>query len=582
MHETELRSAAQRWLAEDPDPRTRDELEALLREGDLAELRERFASRLEFGTAGLRGVLGAGPNRMNRLVVIRTTAGLARYLLETLPDVKRRGVVVGYDGRTLSSEASRDTAEILAGHGIPVHLFSETVPTPLVAFAVRRLDTAGGVMITASHNPPEYNGYKVYWENGAQIIPPHDVGISQAIDEVGSTASIPRIGLEEARAQGLLHEVGGELFDAYREAVRGLSVTSDGKERISLVYTPLHGVGGAMALRLLREHGFSSVQAVAEQLEPDPLFPTVRFPNPEEPGALDLAMRLATESEADLILANDPDADRLAVAVRREDSSYRMLSGNEIGALLAAYLLENDPLGGDRLLIGTIVSTPLVGDIASAYGARYDEVLTGFKWVANRAMELEQKTGSRFILGFEEALGYSVGTVCRDKDGVSAAVIFAELAAHAAARGRGVMDELEAIWRRFGLYLSHQESITREGPEGKVQIDRTMELLRARPPERIGSRRVRRLRDLEQGFELEVDSGARTPLELPRSNVLVYFLDDGSRVIARPSGTEPKIKYYFDLKVPVAESSDIDTAWTEGSAVLRGLVQDFLATLPRT
>src|SRR5690606_26848387 len=331
------------------------------------------------------------------------------------------------------------------------------------------------VMITASHNPPEYNGYKVYWSNGAQIVPPHDRGISEAIDRVGPLASIPRMEEKDARAKGLWRDIDGETTRAYLESVARQSVTSDGKDLVEIVYTPLHGVGGALALRALREHGFTKLHVVQEQFDPDPDFPTVRFPNPEEAGAMDLAIALAQRTGANLVLANDPDADRLAVAVPDPRGGYRLLSGNEIGLLFTEYLLANDPREGERLVLSTIVSTPGARAIAEHHGARYDEVLTGFKWIANRAMEIEAETGARFVLGFEEALGYSIGTTCRDKDGIGAAVIFAELAAHAAARGRTILDELESIWRTHGLYLSRQHSVTLEGEEGKARIDAIME-----------------------------------------------------------------------------------------------------------
>ena len=576
MREDELRRRARAWADEDPDPDTRKEVTTLLERDDVQGLRERFGSRLEFGTAGLRGILGAGPNRMNRMVVMRTTAGLAAHLEATIPDVKRRGVVVGYDGRHLSLQASLDVASILAGRGIPALVFPDFAPTPLAAFAVRHLGAAAGVMITASHNPPEYNGYKVYWENGAQIVPPHDQGISAAIDRVGPIDEIPRMEEKDARAAGLWRDIEGETIRAYLDSVARHSVTSDGKDLLEIVYTPLHGVGGALAVEAFREHGFTKLHCVQEQFEPDPDFPTVRFPNPEEEGAMDLALALAAKTGANLVLANDPDADRLAVAVPDPRGGYRLLSGNEIGLLLAEYLLANDPRGGDRLLITTIVSTPGARAIAERHGARYDEVLTGFKWIANRAMELEAETGTRFVLGFEEALGYSVGTTCRDKDGIGAAVIFAEFAAHAAARGRTVLDELEAIWRTHGLFLSRQHSLTLRGAEGQRRIGAIMEGLRRDPPDEIDGKRVVLLRDYREGVERDVERGETRKLSLPSSNVLSFFLKDGTRIIARPSGTEPKIKYYVDVRIPVADGAPISEAEAAGRRTLESRLGAFL------
>ncbi len=572
-----LRTAAEKWLAEDPDPDTRAELQQLLDRGEEAQLRDRFGMRLEFGTAGLRGVIGAGPNRFNRSVVIRTTAGLARYLLETVADVKQRGVVIGFDGRRLSAETAKDTAAVLAGHGIPARVYTELAPTPLTAFTVTHLGAAAGVMITASHNPPEYNGYKVYWSNGAQIVPPHDKGISAAIDAVGAIPEVPRLEEKEARAQGLWQDLGTQEIDAYFAAIRDLSTSEAGRDDLTVVYTPLHGVGGKLATRALREFGFTKIHVVEEQFEPDMHFPTVRFPNPEEPGAMDLSLELARKTKADLVLANDPDADRLAVAVRRPDGSYRQLSGNQIGVVLAAWLMQHDRRGGDkRLVISTIVSTPMAGEMAKAFGVAYDEVLTGFKWIANRAIDRKREKGERFLVGFEEALGYSVGEVCRDKDGVSAAAVFAELAAEAKTRGRDVVDELEDLYRRFGVYLSRQHGATMKGAAGQQQIAKIMDAFRHRAPQAIGGLEVLQIRDFKLGVITSASGGEVDRITLPSSNVLTFDLQGGTRVIARPSGTEPKIKYYFDLREPVRAGEPIEAAEQRATERLDRLEADFV------
>ncbi|HEY0839179.1 MAG TPA: phospho-sugar mutase, partial [Vulgatibacter sp.] len=412
MDPHELREAAERWLAEDPDAATRGELRQLLDRDDRAALEDRFSGRLQFGTAGLRGLIGAGPNRMNRLVVIRATAGLARYLLDHVPDAATRGVVVGCDGRHLSAEARADVAAILAGHGIRARVFTALVPTPLAAYAVSHLRAAAGVMITASHNPAGYNGYKVYWGNGAQIVPPHDEGIAEAIDAVGPISSIPRLDEAAATLRGLREELGEETILAYLGEVEDLSRRPARERRgLRIAYTAMHGVGGTLAIRALSRFGFDDVKVVAEQMEPDPEFRTVAFPNPEEKGAMDLVLALAASASADLVLANDPDADRLAVAVPRGDGGFQALSGNEIGMLLASWLLEDPRPEGKPLAITTIVSTPMLAAMCAKLGVACEEVLTGFKWIANRAMELEEREGARFVLGFEEALGYSVGTV---------------------------------------------------------------------------------------------------------------------------------------------------------------------------
>jgi phosphomannomutase len=571
----DLQESARRWMAEDPDPETRAELAGILERGDQRELAERFGSRLEFGTAGLRGILGAGPNRMNRVVVLRTTAGLAAYLNANVPDVGRRGVVIGYDGRKLSPQAAEDAAAVLAGAGIPALVFRRFAPTPLTAFAVRHLNAAAGIMITASHNPAEYNGYKVYWGNGAQIIPPHDGGISAAIEAVGPVTDIPRLGEHEAHARGLHRWLGEDVEGAYLEAVAKLSIAEGGRDRVTIVYTPMHGVGGELAVRALSQAGFNRVHVVEEQMDPDPNFPTVRFPNPEEPGAMDLALALAARVKADLVIANDPDADRLAVAVRRGEKTVQ-LTGNQLGVLMAGHLLLRDPRPpGDRLVITTIVSSPMLGRMARDLSVRYDEVLTGFKWIANRAMELEARTGTRFVFGYEEALGYSVSTVCRDKDGIGAAAVVAEMAADAKERGTDLLGDLEELYRRFGVHVSRQHSVTMPGSEGQERIRTTMARFRERPPASVGELPVEVVRDYQRGVAIR--GGTEEALELPRSNVLAWELGGGSRITLRPSGTEPKIKFYFDLRETVRPGESVVEAEARAGARLDVLQAAFLA-----
>ncbi|WP_441285655.1 phospho-sugar mutase [Sorangium sp. KYC3313] len=567
---------AERWFAHDPDPETQSELRRLIdaaragEDGARAELAERFAGPLEFGTAGIRGVLGAGESRMNRAVVVRTTAGLARHLLEAIGDKARSaGVVIGYDGRRMSREFAEDTACALAAAGIPSHLSPVPCPTPIAAFAVGHLGAAAGVMVTASHNPPEYNGFKVYWDNAAQIIPPHDTGIATAIDASPPADQVPRMPLDEARGRGLVRDFPEALERSYLDAIRGLAVRSDGDRDLCIVYTPLHGVGNRLVRQALGEAGFTRVASVPEQAEPDGAFPTVAFPNPEEKGAMDLAFALAKREGADLVLANDPDVDRLAVAVRRPDGEYVQLTGNQVGVLLGHYLLtEGRAQGADerRLVLASCVSTPMLGVIAAALGVHYEETLTGFKWIANRAMDIERSTGARFVFGFEEALGYTVGPVVRDKDGISAAALVAELAAVRKAEGRTLLDELQAITRTYGLYRSGQRAYTLRGVDGLEKIAAIMDALRKRPPVAIGGVPVVAWRDFEARTRTTSD-GLVEPLVLPPSNVLVYELDDGSRLIARPSGTEPKIKFYFDVREEVAADEPLGDA--EARAAMR-------------
>jgi len=566
MDATGLKAKAEAWLQADPDAATVAELRDVLARGDLADLADRFAGDLEFGTAGLRGVLGAGPNRMNRAVVRRTTAGLARYLKATVPDVTTRGVVVCRDGRRLSAELAEDTACVLAAEGIPAHVFPSLAPTPLAAFATLHLNAAAGVMVTASHNPPEYNGYKVYWGNGAQIIPPHDKGIADFISRVEPANQVDLLSPTEAHARGLWRDVPDSLGDAYLDAILKLRVYGRGSESLSIVYTAMHGVGGVWMERALERAGFRNVHPVAEQHQPDGAFPTVRFPNPEEPGAMDLSLATAERVKADLVLANDPDADRLAAMVRDGSGKLRMLTGNEVGVLLGHYVLVQGPTRRSKPhVVTTIVSSTQLGDIARELGVAYDEVLTGFKWIANRAVERERQEGSQFVFGYEEALGYCVGTVTRDKDGVGAALVFADLAAWCESRGKTVLGYLEEIQRRFGLYVSAQRNFTFPGAEGAQVIGRIMEGFRRSGPSCVGELPVRNVLDYKKGERL------------PPSNVLAYELEGGGRVTARPSGTEPKIKYYFELKETLAAGEPMEAARARAEARLQKLIDAFIA-----
>jgi phosphomannomutase len=566
----DLISRAKRWHAQDPDEVTRTELAELiarLEAGDASvekDLESRFSGPLEFGTAGLRGVIGAGESRMNRAVVLRTALGLGRYLLELdEAGARARGVVVGYDGRRLSREMAEDTSAVMATLGIPTFLSETVVPTPVTAYAVNHLGAAAGVMVTASHNPPEYNGYKVYWGNGAQIIPPHDKGIAASIEGAPPANEVPRLGLPEGRKEGLVRDLPAEVTEAYLAKVRALSVHpvsggGGGDRDAAIVYTPLHGVGDILVHAALAAAGFTNVTSVAEQAKPDGEFPTVAFPNPEEKGALDLAYALADEKGADIILASDPDVDRLAVAVRSpkgtEGGKWAQLTGNQVGVLLGHDLLTHTT-GLDRCILASCVSSPELGGIAEAMGVHYEETLTGFKWIANRALQLKEERGLRMTFGYEEALGYSVGELVRDKDGISAAVAMAELWAGLRAEGKTLFDQLDAIARQYGLWVSGQVSVTLPGKEGLDRIRAIMKSLRDDPPKAIGPLAVVGRADALVGKKWlsEVES----VLPLPPSDVLFYQLEGGSRIVARPSGTEPKIKLYVDVREGVAEGEAI-------------------------
>jgi phosphomannomutase len=566
-----LRRSAELWMADDPDPDTRAEIAALLASmGGGDDLADRFSQRLEFGTAGLRGVIGAGPNRMNIKVVREATAGLCAYLMATTEDARERGIAIGRDGRRMSPEFSEEAAEVALGAGFRVMMFDRPTPTPMLGYVVKEEKAAAGIMITASHNPPEYNGYKVYWGNGAQIIPPHDHGIAKEIDTVAPAMKLPR--KSPAQAGDRFRTIGEAEIDRYHAAIAKLVVRPGGPRDLAIAYTALHGVGDIPARRALNEAGFKSVRSAQAQAQPDGAFPTVRFPNPEEKGAMDLVLSLAREMKADLVIANDPDADRLAIATPRGDGGYTQLTGNDVGCLLAHYLLSEGDQTGDRCVLSSIVSSPMLGAIARAHGAYWEETLTGFKWIANRAMDLEAQ-GKRFVMGFEEALGYTIGDVVRDKDGVSAALVFADLTAWCRERGTTVLGELDAMARRYGLYLSRQVSVTMKGQDGAAQIAAIMSAVRKSPPSTLGAHRVEAVLDLEA--RVRIRGSAREPLALPSSNALALELDGGHRVMLRPSGTEPKIKYYFDVVERVADAESVADARTRGENVLSELVTAF-------
>jgi phosphomannomutase len=542
---------AQAWISADPDPETVAELQKLVETGNTSELNERFSGSLGFGTAGLRAVVGAGPARMNRAVVIRATRAVAEYLLAKKSDARTLPIVVGFDGRLSSRAFAEDTAGVLAAAKIPVRFFSAPVPTPLVAYAARQLAANAAVVITASHNPPEYNGYKVYDTNGAQIVSPVDEDIAARIEKLGPANQVPRIA--EAFRSGvdpLIEPVPVNLFDRYLMEIQAWRPAVRADRSLRIIYTPMHGVGWRFAERALHAAGYANVEVVPEQAQPDGRFPTVRFPNPEEPGALDLALALAERTRADLILANDPDADRLAVCVPTASGSWQQLTGNQVGLLLADFLLESAAAKPTPLVVSSIVSSPMLADIARARGARFEQVLTGFKWIYNCALDLERDAGVRFITGYEEALGYSVGQIVRDKDGISAAVLFTDLVAHCRAMGSSVLERLEALYRQHGLWVSVQKSIVLPGAEGQAQMAEAIERLGARPPESLAGRAVTGFLDYRRGAESR-------PRWLGATNLLALGLERGGRVLVRPSGTEPKLKLYVDLGVSVAPSESV-------------------------
>ncbi|MGV9243124.1 phospho-sugar mutase [Streptomyces sp. NPDC003710] len=539
MHD-ELIARAQAWLAEDPDAETREELAKLIDAGDHAELAARFAGTLQFGTAGLRGELGAGPMRMNRSVVIRAAAGLAAYL-------KSQGqgdglVVIGYDARHKSADFARDTAAVMTGAGLRAALLPRPLPTPVLAFAIRHLGAVAGVEVTASHNPPRDNGYKVYLGDGSQIVPPADAEIAAEIDAITTLTAVPR-------PDSGWEVLDDSVLDAY--LARTDAVVSPGSPRTArTVYTAMHGVGKDVLLAAFARAGFPAPVLVAEQAEPDPDFPTVAFPNPEEPGAMDLAFAKARETEPDLVIANDPDADRCAVAVE-DGSGWRMLRGDEVGALLATHLVRRGVTGA---FAESIVSSSLLGRIAEKAGLPYEETLTGFKWIS-------RVDGLRY--GYEEALGYCVDPDgVRDKDGITAALLVTELASVLKAEGRTLLDLLDDIAVEHGLHATDQLSVR---VEDLSVIADAMRRLREQPPTRLAGLPIIRSEDLTQGTD-----------RLPPTDGLRYTLD-GARVIVRPSGTEPKLKCYLEVVVPVASHADLPSARAKATDLLTTIKHDLSA-----
>ena len=563
MLPADLQAQVDAWLADDPDERDRAELTALAADDSPAareELADRFGGRLEFGTAGLRGAVAAGPNRMNRAVVRGTTAALARWLLGRRRDAAQAGVVIGCDARHRSDEFAEEAAAVLAGAGLQVHLLPKRQPTPLLAFAVRHLSAAAGIMITASHNPPADNGYKLYLDDGAQIIPPADAEIEAAIGRVGPLAQIPLAAADSP----LISRPGDEIARAYLDAVCAVSPAPSGAAWLRFVYTPLHGVAAPIALRAFEQAGFTEPDLVTAQAEPDPDFPTVAFPNPEEPGALDLALAQARRSGADLVIANDPDGDRLAVAVPDPEvtGGWRTLTGDQVGALLGSYLLArsgSDPQPENRLVVTTIVSSTLLSRIAAAAGAQYARTLTGFKWIVRAG---EQRPDTRYILGYEEALGYAVGDVVRDKDGIGAALAVLGLAAQARSKGESLQDAYDALEAEHGVHLTAQLTVATSAP-----LD-IMARLRAASPRDLGGATVFSTDDLTGGT-----------WELPSADVLIYHLS-GARVVIRPSGTEPKIKAYLEVVEPLigGRLEEARLAARKRLDPLRDAVREILAT----
>ena len=563
----------EQWIANPYfDEATKEELKSIAE--DENEIKERFYMDLEFGTAGLRGIIGAGTNRMNIYVVRRATQGLANYIAKV--DKKSQGVAIAYDSRHMSPEFAQEAALCLAANGIKAYIFETLRPTPELSFAVRHLGCVAGINVTASHNPPEYNGYKVYWEDGAQITPPHDSGIMGEVKAISDWNTVKTMDKAEAEKAGLFEVIGKEVDDAYmaelkKQVIHMDAIQAEGKN-LKIVYTPLHGTGNIPARRILKELGFENVYVVKEQELPDGDFPTVSYPNPEAAEAFELGLKLAKEVDADLVLATDPDADRLGVRVKDKNGEYHDLTGNMSGCLLANYEISqrkavNGSLPEDGALIKTIVTTNLADAIAKVYGVKLIEVLTGFKFIGQQILGFEKSGKGSYLFGFEESYGCLIGTYARDKDAIVATMALCEAAAYYKTQGKTLWDAMIEMYEQFGYYKDDIKSVTMKGIEGLQKIQDIMNSLRQNPPAEFAGHKVVAVRDYKADTIKNLETGEVTPTGLPNSNVLYYELTNDAWVCVRPSGTEPKVKFYYGVKGTSLADADEKSA-VMGKAVL--------------
>ena len=563
----------EQWIANPYfDEATKEELKSIAE--DENEIKERFYMDLEFGTAGLRGIIGAGTNRMNIYVVRRATQGLANYIAKV--DKKSQGVAIAYDSRHMSPEFAQEAALCLAANGLKAYIFETLRPTPELSFAVRHLGCVAGINVTASHNPPEYNGYKVYWEDGAQITPPHDSGIMGEVKAISDWNTVKTMDKAEAEKAGLFEVIGKEVDDAYmaelkKQVIHMDAIQAEGKN-LKIVYTPLHGTGNIPARRILKELGFENVYVVKEQELPDGDFPTVSYPNPEAAEAFELGLKLAKEVDADLVLATDPDADRLGVRVKDKNGEYHDLTGNMSGCLLANYEISqrkavNGSLPEDGALIKTIVTTNLADAIAKGYGVKLIEVLTGFKFIGQQILGFEKSGKGSYLFGFEESYGCLIGTYARDKDAIVATMALCEAAAYYKTQGKTLWDAMIEMYEQFGYYKDDIKAVTMKGIEGLQKIQDIMNSLRQNPPAEFAGHKVVAVRDYKADTIKNLETGEVTPTGLPNSNVLYYELTNDAWVCVRPSGTEPKVKFYYGVKGTSLADADEKSA-VMGKAVL--------------
>ncbi len=573
MTDHNILERAKAWLSEEFDQETRKQVQYLI-DNNPQELVDSFYQDLEFGTGGLRGVMGVGTNRMNKYTVGMATQGLANYLKKSFPEVKELSVAIAHDCRNNSPYFARITAEVFSANGFRVYLFDALRPTPELSFAIRHFGCQSGIVITASHNPPEYNGYKAYWDDGAQLIPPHDKNVILEVQKIKSVGEVKFTGDDSK-----IRMIGREIDSLYLDRVAGLSLSPEAIARhkdMKIVYTPLHGTGVELVPASLKKFGFGNVTVVAEQAVEDGNFPTVKSPNPEEPAALALAIALAEKIGADLVMATDPDADRVGIAVRDLHGKIVLLNGNQAAALLTHYLLkkwkEKGKLAGREFIVKTIVTSEILKDIADKAGVECYDVLTGFKWIAEIIRMNEGK--KTFIGGGEESYGFMIGDFVRDKDAVSACAMIAETAAWAADQGKTLYELLIDIYLEYGLYKESLISVVRKGKSGAEEIKKMMDDFRNHPPQTINRSRVTMIKDYQLSQCRDISAGTTKPIDLPKSNVLQFFLEDGSKISVRPSGTEPKIKFYFGVKEQLEHRTAFESTNARLDDKIRGIIED--------
>jgi len=574
MMEPAIQSKIDSWLNGPYDEETKTEIRRLTESGETEALSDAFYRDLEFGTGGLRGIMGVGSNRMNQYTLGAATQGLSNYLKKSFPNEQVK-VAIAHDSRNNSPEFARIVADVFSANDIKVYFFEALRPTPELSFAIRHLGCHSGVVLTASHNPKEYNGYKAYWNDGGQVVAPHDKNI---INEVNAITSITDIKFESKEEN--IQIIGPEVDEAYISMVAGLAVNKDAITRqkdLKIVYTPIHGTGITLVPKVLERIGFTNVTIVEEQATPNGNFPTVVYPNPEEKEAMNLAMQKAQEIDADLVLATDPDADRVGIAVKNLNGEFVLLNGNQTGSLLVYYLIkawhDAGKLTGKEFIAYTIVTTDLIGEVAKKYGVKYYQTLTGFKYIAEVIRSLEGK--EKFIGGGEESYGYLVGDAVRDKDAVASCAMIAEMAAAAKDQGKSLYQLMISMYQEFRFYKEDLISLTKKGQRGQQEIAEMMQELRQNPPKQINNSEVVEMRDYKSGIITKVASGEEQPFEMERSNVLQFITADGSKISARPSGTEPKIKFYFSVNESLASAEEFDSV----NQQLTQRIQDIIADM---